>query len=56
VLTSNESRDELSDGVRRAYDGTGVFGRFILVYFGGNLLRWPMFPVKGVFNSFPMSF
>jgi Zn-dependent protease len=53
---SHVLRHLLSEGVRRAYDGVGIFGLFILMYWGGGLLRWLMFPVKDVFDSFLKSF
>jgi Zn-dependent protease len=48
---SHVLRHFLSDGVRRVYDSVGVFGLFMLIFWGPRLLGGLMFPVVSLFNS-----
>jgi Zn-dependent protease len=51
---SHVVRHFLSDTVRRAYDSIGIFGLFLLMFFGGGVLWSLMSPVVGFFNSLLM--
>lgn len=48
---SHVLRHFLPEPLRRVYDGMGLVGLFVLVYFGGSFLNRILVPVLGVFDS-----
>lgn len=53
---SHVLRHLLPAGAQRIYDGVGIFGLLLLMFLGGGFLRWLLFPVVGIVDSFLLRF
>lgn len=53
---SHVIRHFLSQGALRVYDSVGMWGLMLLLFFGGRILGFLMYPVLDLFNGFLLKF
>jgi len=53
---SHVIRHFLSQGALRVYDNIGMWGLMLLLFFGGRILSFLLYPVLNLFNGFLLKF